>query len=142
MTNEAPISVVTAFVTRGGRVLLLKRSSQVGTYSGLWAGVSGYLETDSAVEQAMMEIGEELDVASDGAVLEIEGEPLEVLDEKNQKRWTVHPYRFVLRDGVEPRIDWEHVEMRWVEPDEIRSMKTVPSLWEAWLRVSTGFGRR
>lgn len=141
MTRETPIPVVTAFVARGGRVLLLKRSSQVGTYGGLWAGVSGYLEADSAAEQARIEIGEELGIVPDHVVLEIEGEPLDVLDEENLRRWTVHPFRFALNDAVEPKLDWEHVEMRWVDPDEIRSMDTVPSLWDAWLRVSTGFGR-
>lgn len=136
MNDEPLIQVITAFITRGGKVLLLKRSSKVGTYQGLWAGVSGYLEADSALDQARIEIKEELNIDPDDAVLEFAGEPLEAEDEQHRKRWIVHPFRFELKPGVEPKLDWEHVEMRWVEPEEIRLMDTVPSLFEAWLRVS------
>ena len=50
--------VVTCFLESDGEILLLRRSEQVGSYQGRWAGVSGYIET-TADEQALVEIEEE-----------------------------------------------------------------------------------
>ena len=36
--------VVTCILEHGGKILLFKRSSLVGTYGGLWVGVAGYEE--------------------------------------------------------------------------------------------------
>ncbi|MBI4300455.1 MAG: NUDIX pyrophosphatase, partial [Chloroflexi bacterium] len=33
------------------------------------------------------------------------------------------------------KLDWEHVEARWVEPDDIGGYETVPELAKAWLAV-------
>ncbi len=139
MPSSAPTAVVTGFITSQGRVLLLRRSSKVGTYQGHWAGVSGYLETDDPTEQVWTELGEELGIGPDGAAIEITGDPLEIVDRDTERVWLVHPFRFSLHAGVEPRLDWEHVEMRWASPDRIQQLRTVPGLWEAWCRVSTDF---
>ena len=37
------------------------------------------------------------------------------------------------------RLDWEHVEMRWCPPQEMKQMNTVPGLWQAWCRVAGRF---
>jgi len=50
--------VVTCFLESDGKILLLRRSRQVGSYQGKWAGVSGYVESPPD-KQAMIEIGEE-----------------------------------------------------------------------------------
>ena len=50
--------VVTCFLESDGEILLLRRSQQVGSYHGRWAGVSGYVET-TPDEQALTEITEE-----------------------------------------------------------------------------------
>ncbi|GAG83818.1 unnamed protein product [marine sediment metagenome] len=50
--------VVTCFLESEGDILILRRSEQVGSYQGRWAGVSGYVET-TADEQALVEIEEE-----------------------------------------------------------------------------------
>ena len=39
-----PTVVVTTFLQYEGRILLVQRSSRVGTYQGCWSAVSGYLE--------------------------------------------------------------------------------------------------
>ena len=52
--------VVTCFLESGNRILILRRSEQVGSYQGIWAGVSGYIEANTtADEQALLEIEEE-----------------------------------------------------------------------------------
>jgi len=164
------VHVVTCFLLRrgegGDEVLLLRRSERVGTYRGRWAGVSGYLEARSPLEQAYREIEEEVGLGrgdpstgSGQAVrLLAEGEPLTVLDETIDTRWTVHPFLFeMVTEGGEPgedagdlkgdlkgaptgslRLDWEHTESRWVRPQEVPALETVPGLAEALARVYAG----
>ena len=42
--------------------------------------------------------------------------------------WVVYPFLWLLRPNAEPRLDWEHVESRWVAPEEVPAHKTVPGL--------------
>ncbi|MDD5307626.1 MAG: NUDIX domain-containing protein [Deltaproteobacteria bacterium] len=136
MADSIPIPVITAFLTRCGEVLLLKRSQRVGTYQGRWSGVSGHLESGDALAQAWIELGEELGVGPAQAVLETRGEPVLVRDEASGRSYLVHPFRFALSQDARPRLDWENVEMRWLPPSEIPSLPTVPGLVEVWERVA------
>jgi isopentenyldiphosphate isomerase len=47
---------VTCFLQYEGRILLLRRSSTVRTYRGMWAGVSGSIESSTPLGQAIREI--------------------------------------------------------------------------------------
>ena len=132
-------AVITVFLTRNKKLLLLRRSQKVGSYRGCWAGVSGYLDTDDPIEQAWTELHEELGVGPDEAALDIIGEPLEVADSKADRTWLVHPFRFVLFDHAEIRLDWEHVEMNWSTPETMQHLDTVPGLWKTWCRVAKDF---
>ena len=128
--------VVTCFVENSGKVLLLKRSGQVGSYQQRWAGVSGYLETNNTpLAQAFEELREEVALYPADLAIEKEGDPLEVIDEKLGKKWIVHPFRFLLAQAGKIKTDWEHTEYRWVKPDDIEHYQTVPNLYEAWKRV-------
>jgi ADP-ribose pyrophosphatase YjhB (NUDIX family) len=129
-------AVITVFLTRNKKLLLLRRSQKVGTYKGCWAGVSGYLDADTPLEQAWTELKEELGIGPNEAVLEVIGEPFEVADNQTDRIWIVHPFRVALLDHAEIRLDWEHVDMTWSSPDMIQQMDTVPGLWEAWCNVS------
>lgn len=137
------VHVVTCFLLRrsddGDEVLLLRRSGQVGTYRGRWAGVSGYVEERvTPLEQAYREMGEEVGLGGEAVRLVAEGEPLMVADEGIDTRWTVHPFLFELLRPKGIRLDWEHTEMRWVRPEEVSGMETVPGLAEALSRVYKG----
>lgn len=130
--------VVTCFLlcptAEGDRILLLHRSQRVGTYRGRWAGISGYLEAQP-LEQAHREIEEETGLRRENVRLLQEGKPLEVVDAQADTRWLVHPFLFQVLAPEKLRIDWEHVEVRWVEPQEIADYETVPALAEALARV-------
>ncbi len=126
--------VVTCFLESGGEILILRRSQQVGSYRGRWAGVSGYIET-TADEQALTEIEEETGLARGDVELLKQGEPLAVEDEGLGIRWVVHPYLFRIEDRDKIRIDWEHKEARWIKPEDIEHYQTVPKLKEALSRV-------
>lgn len=45
--------VITAFLRHEGKILLLQRSSEVGSYQGSWAAVSGHLENDTPLNVHM-----------------------------------------------------------------------------------------
>ncbi len=188
------VHVVTCFLLRraedGDSILVLRRSERASTYRGRWAAVSGYLESETPLEQAYREIEEEVGLARGDVRLLAEGEPLTVVDDSIDTRWTVHPFLFealrperlrlerayreieeeagLARDDVRPlsegepltvtdteidtrwtvhpflfealrperlRLDWEHTESRWVKPEELPDLETVPGLAEALARV-------
>lgn len=127
--------MVTAFLQRGDRVLLLRRSPRVSTFRGRWAGVSGSIpEGVSPREQALREIREETGLGPEQVLLVREGRPLLVVDEEG-RRWEVHPFLFRLVGDPPLRLDWEHTEARWVRPEEIPRFPTVPGLAETWARL-------
>ena len=129
--------VVTCFMEHGEKVLLLRRSQLVGSYRGRWAGISGYLEEgNTPYQQALQEINEEMGLDKGDIELAKEGKPLEVVDEKMERKWVVHPYRFRVMRPQKIEIDWEHTEMRWIAPGDIGEYETVPKLWETWERVA------
>jgi len=126
--------VVTVFLLHDDRILLLRRSEEVGTYRGRWAGVSGYVERDP-LDQAYVEIEEETGLGRRDVVLIRAGEPLLVHDRGNDRLWRVHPFLFTVNDPERIRLDWEHVQRRWVWPGEIEDLDTVPGLADALQRV-------
>ncbi len=126
--------VVTCFLESEDQILLLRRSQQVGSYQGRWAGVSGYIET-TADEQALTEIAEETSLSAEEVKLVRKGKPLAVEDKKLGVRWIVHPYLFQIKDRDKIKIDWEHKEARWIAPREINNYPTVPELKETLARV-------
>ena len=126
--------VVTVFLRHGGKILLLRRSARVGTYRGKWAGVSGYLEGEP-LAQAWAELREETGLGPGDLDSLREGPPLDVDDARARLAWRVHPFLAEVKDPARIRLDWEHVEMRWVSPGEMPSPETVPGLGEALRRV-------
>lgn len=128
--------VVTCFLQRNdGRVLIMRRSEKVGTYRGKWGAVAGYLEK-KPVEQAYTEIKEETGLERYDVFLVREGKSVIVVDEDLNRKWIVHPFLFYVETPGKVKIDWEHVEIRWVLPEEIKEMDTVPGLYDAYLSVS------
>ncbi len=136
------VHVVTCFLLRRGEggdsILLLRRSDRVGTYRGRWAGVSGYLEAASPLEQAYREIEEEVGLGRRDVRLLAEGETLIVPDENIDTRWTVHPFLFEALRPERLRLDWEHTESRWLKPEEMARLETVPGLVDVLARVYAG----
>ena len=126
--------VVTCFLESNGEILILRRSEQVGSYQGRWAGVSGYIDT-TADEQALTEIAEETSLTQEDLTLIISSNPLTIEDNKLGIRWVVYPYLFHVNDRKKIKIDWEHKELSWIEPAEIGNYQTVPELKETLARV-------
>ncbi len=133
------VPVVAAFLTRGRRILLLRRSGQVGTYQGRWAGVSGYVER-VPLEQALTELQEEVGIEASEIRLRGVGAPVRVDDDDEGRRWLVYPFLFALDSPRELEPDWESVESRWVKPEDVPSLPTVPGLAQVVASVWPPFG--
>lgn len=125
--------VVTCLLEHDGKILLLKRSDQVGTYRGLWAGIAGYVEElEAPYETAIKEIREEAGITVDALELVRKGDPIEFSDTYEGRRynWVVYPFLFHVQSKELVRIDWEHEEYRWVHPSEVKKLDTIPGLDE------------
>jgi len=126
--------VVTCFLEHGRKILILRRSSRVGTYRRSWAGVSGYIETND-IDQAFTEISEETELYKKDLKLIKQGKPLEVIDKNLNRKWIVHPFLFHVRAPEKIKTDWEHTEIKWIKPGELKKYETVPGLAKALSRV-------
>ncbi|MCI4332036.1 MAG: NUDIX domain-containing protein [Thermoplasmata archaeon] len=128
------VRVVTAFLQRRDRrILLLRRSARVGSFRGAWAAVSGYLEDSTALGQARREILEETGIPPEACRLESTGPRVYARD--RDRIFVIEPFRFAV-ECPEVRLDWEHTELEWVFPDEIRRRSTVPKLDRVWAAVA------
>ncbi|MEW6222668.1 MAG: NUDIX pyrophosphatase [Candidatus Hadarchaeota archaeon] len=126
--------VVTCFLEHGGKILILKRGEKVKTYRGKWGAVAGYMEKgESPDDTARKEIAEEVGVKD--AKLIARGEPYEFYDLDLGVVWAVHPYKFAV-ESDQVHLDWEHVESKWILPEELKLYDTVPMLRESWKKVS------
>lgn len=118
---------------------LVRRSQRVGSYNARWAGISGFIEAGvSPEEQAYTEIREETSLQPPQVRLLKRGAVVEHLDVELGRRWLVHPF---LVEALEPesiKLDWEAVEMRWVNPADLANYETVPKLHEAFLSAEQG----
>ncbi|MGE5418444.1 MAG: NUDIX domain-containing protein [Acidobacteriota bacterium] len=128
--------VVTCLLVHEGKMLLLKRSGQVGSYQEKWAGVSGYIEEgNTPLQQAFRELQEETGLTERDIASISEGQPLEVLDDVLDRTWVIHPFRISIDAPDMIKLDWEHTELRWIAPEEINDYQTVPQLDAVWARV-------
>jgi 8-oxo-dGTP pyrophosphatase MutT (NUDIX family) len=123
--------VVTCILEHNGKILLLKRSARVGTYKGQWGGIAGYVEElEAPYDTAIKEISQEAGIDVESLTLIKKGDPIELSDIYEGKRydWIVYPFLFQIQDKVLIHTDWEHEEYRWVHPSEIKKFDTVPGL--------------
>ena len=123
------INVVTSIIkNEKDKILILKRSDQVGTYKGQWSGVSGYIEKDEEpIDTALKEIREETGLSKNQVKFIKKSEPIKLIDVYNGKEynWIIHPFLFISKYS-KINIDWEHSEYRWVLPSKIEEFDTVP----------------
>lgn len=136
LENVKRRDVVTSFLRHGGRILILKRSPQVGSFQGHWAGVSGYLEGEEpTLERARREILEE--TGREDATLEGTGRIVLARGREPSVIWAVHPFLFDI-PSADVTLDWEHDGYRWIAPEELGRYQTVPKLREVLDSVLPG----
>lgn len=128
------INVVTSFLENDSKILILRRSDKVRTMKGKWAGISGYIEkNETALERALKEIREEVGLKKEDVKLVRVGEPLQVPDIEQEILWIVHPHLFKT-SNTEIKLDWEHDEYKWIDPEDVANYDTVLMLKETLVR--------
>jgi predicted aconitase with swiveling domain/ADP-ribose pyrophosphatase YjhB (NUDIX family) len=116
--------VVSVVLRNRGRILLVRRSEDVGSFRGRWSAVSGYLEgREDPKHRATREVREETGLR--GLRLRATGTP--VLARDDATMYVIHPFLF---DAPKRRVrlDWENIEHRWIRPEELDRFDTVPRL--------------
>jgi len=118
--------VVSVVLRNRGRILVVRRSEEVGSFRGRWSAISGYLEgREDPRHRAVREVREETGLK--GITFRATGPPLLARDDRTI--YVVHPFLFdAPRRQV--HLDWENVEHRWIRPEELERFDTVPRLPE------------
>jgi len=134
-TDAPEAAVLSIFLAVQGEILLLKRSSAVGTHREVWCGPAGYLDELVPIEEKVKEeLREELSLTEADLPEFQYGE--EVCSTGPDGRiWHIYPVRVNLAERPEIILDYEHTEYVWIKPSEMKNYQTVPSLFEAWQAV-------
>lgn len=121
--------IVTSFVTSSDKILLLKRSEHVKSMKGLWGAVSGIIESgEEPLRRAKIEIFEEIGVKSDQIQLLKAGQEMAISSPQYpDHQWAVFPFLFSMKDQ-KVLLNWENSSYAWIDPQEIHTYETVPSL--------------
>ncbi|MBI4085262.1 MAG: NUDIX domain-containing protein [Candidatus Liptonbacteria bacterium] len=119
--------VINCVVKYGDKILIVKRSSELRFYPGLWNGLGGFLDDDRGLEEKVREeLQEEIGIGSDDIVSIKSGEIFDADDPEFGKTWIIHPILVEVRtDKVV--LDWEAEEYRWIKPEELADFKIADS---------------
>lgn len=126
-------SVVTCFLRHRGEVLLLRRSDEVGTFSGRWGAVTGYVEAGDPEATARMEIREETGITDPSLVRS--GDPFSIREDAADREWRIHPFLFDVPHRT-LRLNEETAEADWTTPTALFRRSTVPALEISYAHVA------
>ncbi|MDO8556756.1 MAG: NUDIX domain-containing protein [Nanoarchaeota archaeon] len=125
--KTAPILVM--FVQVKDKIILLKRNKKVVAYPGKWATIAGFLDELCPIKKKVFEeLKEELSIDSKQVKSVIFGSHYYFIDKDIKRRWSVYPVLIKLRKLPRVTIDWEHMEYRWIRPEEIKYFDHVPNV--------------
>lgn len=121
--------IVTSFLKNNEKILLLKRSNDVKSMKGLWAGVSGIIEkNEEPLSRAKIEIFEEIGITENTIKLVKAAHEMRVSSPQYQNHeWEIFPFLFEV-EKPEIKLNWENSEYAWISIDELSNYQTVPSL--------------
>lgn len=146
-SDRAP--VLACFVRSGDRMLLVKRSENVGTHNGKWNNISGYIDERGPLEKTVLrELGEEIFGLTKTGPKELEsvkgkigrmlyGGKYERRDDDAKKTFIIFVVLVDLKGepGSNITLNWENAEQKWVKPSEIAEHNVVPSTLESLKRI-------
>ena len=121
--------IVTSFIKDNSKLLILKRSDQVKTMKGLWAGISGIIENnEEPLSRAKIEIFEEAGITEDKITLLKVAEEMRVNSPQYKNHeWEIFPFLFQATNPT-IKLNWENSDFRWIYIEELKNYETVPSL--------------
>lgn len=121
--------IVTSFIRDNGKLLILKRSDEVKSMKGLWAGISGIIEkNEEPLTRAKIEIFEEVGITEDKINLIKATEEIRIVSPQYKNHeWEIFPFLFEVNN---PKItlNWENSDFKWISIEELENYETVPSL--------------
>lgn len=121
--------IVTSFIRDNGKLLILKRSDEVKSMKGLWAGISGIIEkNEEPLARAKIEIFEEVGITEDKINLIKATEEIRIVSPQYKNHeWEIFPFLFEVNN---PKItlNWENSDFKWISIEELENYETVPSL--------------
>lgn len=128
--------IVTSFIKDNEKLLILKRSQDVKTMKGLWAGISGIIEkNEEPLKRAKIEIFEEAGITEDKITLIKSAEEMSISSPQYQNHeWKIFPFLFEAKNPT-VRLNWENSDFRWIKVDELKNYETVPSLQKVLLNL-------
>jgi len=128
-SNSDIAPVITVFVKYKDKIILLKRSDKVGNYCGKWSTVTGFLdELKPLHEKVFEELEEELGVEKSIISSILMGKSFKLIDKNINKTWIIHPILVELQEMPKIKLDYEHIEFKWIKPEELNNFDTVPKL--------------
>lgn len=135
-TNIRYAPVINVVVTRGGRILLVKRSAELRLYPNHWNGISGFLDDASSIEEKVYEeLREELGLGKDDVAEVTIARPFRQEAPEYHKTWFVVPVLAAVKtDKI--KLDWEAAEAKWFNPNETKSLKLLPVSPKSWQNFS------
>jgi isopentenyldiphosphate isomerase len=126
-SNIAPI--INVFVKFKDEILILKRSDKVLHYRGKWYSVAGYLDELKPIKEKILEeLREELGIGEEMISLIHIGKFYEFKDEKINQTWLIHPILVELKEKPTIKLDMEHIEFKWIKPEELKNFDIVKNL--------------
>jgi 8-oxo-dGTP diphosphatase len=125
---DEPIELVACLLRRAGRICLFKRSPRLESAPDRWHAVSGYLPDGvDPLGHALLEVEQETGLTTSQVQLVRSAEPILLQRPDDVRRWRVHAYLLDVLAG-EQRLNWEHVDLRWVVPSDLPGLRTIPWL--------------
>ena len=121
--------IVTSFIRDNEKLLILKRSDEVKTMKGLWAGISGIIEkNEEPLKRAKIEIFEEVGITEDKITLIKSSKEMRINSPQYQNHeWEIFPFLFEAKNPI-IKLNWENSDFKWIEVEELKCYETVPSL--------------
>ena len=128
--------IVTSFIRDNDKLLILKRSQKVKSMKGLWAGISGIIESnETPLRRAKVEIFEEVGIKEEDIALIKSGEEMRINSPQYENHeWEVFPFLFEAKNPS-IKLNWENSDFKWINIEELENYETVPSLDKVLLNL-------
>ncbi len=125
-TNAKEAPVLNCVVKFEDKILIVKRSGELGFYPGLWHGIAGFLDDGKGpLEKAKEELMEETGIGPEHVFYATGGPVFRVEDAAYEKTWHIHTVLLeVDTDKVE--LNWEATDHRWVALSELCGYELLP----------------
>jgi len=103
----------------------------VRAYQNIWNTVAGYVDEIAPIKDKILEeLQEELGISKEDINkkdIKI-GEIYEFTDTEINKIWVIIPCLVAFGKCPIIKLDWEHTDYKWINPEEINDFSIVPNL--------------